>query len=96
VAHGSEPRETTITVRVRPRSHPGVVLDGDLVVVSVAAPPVEGRATEEARRALAEALGIAAGRVELRLGRGSRTKVFEVAGLSPEEVARRLSAGHEG
>ena len=81
MAHGSEPRETTITVRVRPRSHPGVVLDGDLVVVSVAAPPVEGRATEEARRALAEA---------------SRTKVFEVAGLSPEEVARRLSAGHEG
>jgi hypothetical protein len=34
--------------------------------------------------------------VVLRLGRGSRTKVFEVAGLSSEEVARRLSAGREG
>jgi len=95
VARGSEPRRTTITVRVRPRSLPGIVLAGDLVVVSVAAPPVEGRATEEARRALAAALGIAAGRVVLRSGRGSRTKVFVVAGLSSGQVARRLSSGRD-
>ncbi len=96
MARGSAQGETTITIRVRPRSRPGVALAGDLVVVSVAAPPVEGRATEEARRSLAGALGIAPNRVVLRSGRGSRTKVFVVAGLSLEEVARRLSAGLEG
>jgi len=96
VPHGSEQGETTVTVRVRPRSRPGVALAGDLVVVSVAAAPVQGQATEAARRALAGALGIAPSRVVLRLGRGSRTKVFGVAGLSPEEVARRLSARGEG
>ncbi len=67
-----------------------------MVVVSVAAPPVEGRATEEARRTLAGALGIAVSRVVPRSGRRSRMKVFGVAGLSSDEVARRLSGGREG
>src|SRR6266536_1754446 len=86
---GSEGRKMrrwpTDPSQARRPSRSGVALAGDLVVVSVAAPPVQGQATEAARRALAGALGIAPSRVVLRLGRGSRTKVFGVAGLYPEE-----------
>ena len=65
--------------------------DGTLVV-SVAAPPIDGRATEEARRALAAALGVPASAVELRLGARKAAKVFEVRGQSVEEAMARLRA----
>jgi len=82
-----------VTVRVRPRSLPGLeVRDGE-IVIGVAAPPVDGRATEEARKALAAALGVSPGRLILRSGKRSRTKVFSVAGLARVEVARRLGVG---
>src|SRR5207249_10784475 len=42
-----------LTVRVQPRSRPGIDAGHDILLVRVAAPPVEGRATDEARRALA-------------------------------------------
>jgi hypothetical protein len=69
----------TVTVRVIPRSsRPGVEQREDVVLIRVKAPPAEGRATEEARRRLAEHLGVAPSRVRLRSGAASRTKVFEV------------------
>ncbi len=81
----------TVTVRVVPRSgRTGVEAGAQGVVVRVRAAPEGGRATEEARRALAEALSVPASRVTLRTGARSRTKAFEVAGLTPEEVAVRL------
>ncbi|MBI4260601.1 MAG: DUF167 domain-containing protein [Actinobacteria bacterium] len=83
----------TVTVRVVPRAGRGeVVAAGGAITVRVAAPPSEGRATEEARRALAGALGVPPSRVSLRTGARSRTKVFEVRGLSGEEALRRLGA----
>jgi len=82
-----------VTVRVRPRSGRTAVEAGaDEIVISVRATPEGGRATEEARRALAGALGLAASRVRLRTGLRSRTKVFEVEGLSVTEVAVCLRA----
>jgi uncharacterized protein YggU (UPF0235/DUF167 family) len=51
---------------------------------------VDGRATEEARRALAEALGVAPSRVRLRSGAAARDKVFEVDGTTAEEALGRL------
>jgi uncharacterized protein YggU (UPF0235/DUF167 family) len=65
--------------------------DGTLIV-SVAAPPVEGRATEEARRALADALGVPPSAVELRLGVRTAAKVFEARGLGVEKAMARLRA----
>jgi uncharacterized protein len=64
----------------------------EAVVVRVRSAPEDGRATEEARRALAEALDVAASRVRLVTGARSRAKVFEVSGLTADELQVRLGA----
>jgi hypothetical protein len=82
-----------VSVRVTPRSgRPGVEVDGQSVAIHVRAPAAEGRATDEARRALAVALGVAPSRVTLRSGARSRRKVFEVGGMTSQEALRRLGA----
>lgn len=52
---------------------------GPAVVIAVAVPAVDGRATEAARRALATALDLAPARVALRSGASSRDKLFTVS-----------------
>jgi uncharacterized protein YggU (UPF0235/DUF167 family) len=76
-----------VEVRVRPRSRPGWQITAGALVIRVAGAPVGGAATEEARRALAKALGVAPSRVSLQRGERSRTKVFAAAGVD-EEAAR--------
>ena len=82
----------SVTVRVVPGAgRRAVQLRGGEVVVRVQAPPAEGRATEEARRTLADHLGIPAGDVRLLRGARSRIKVFEIAGLTASDLSERLS-----
>ena len=81
-----------VAVQVRPRSQPGMELTEAGLVIRVAAPPEKGRATEHARRALAEALEVAPSSVELRSGPTSRRKTFIVEGLTPLEARSRLLA----
>jgi uncharacterized protein len=88
---GSSREGALVTVRVRPRSRPGIAVDEAGLLIRVAAPAVEGRATEAARTALADALRVAPNRVVLRRGERSRTKVFLVRDMNAEEVASRLS-----
>lgn len=83
-------------VRVRPRSRPSLTAEGDVLVVGVAAPALEGRATEEARRSLAAALRLPPSSVTLRSGGRSRTKVFAIAGPDAREVTRRLDSAVSG
>ncbi len=84
----------SVTVRVIPRSRRSAVEAGpDGLVVRVRAPAEAGRATEEARRTLAEALGVPASAVRLRTGGRTRTKVFEVEGVAVAELDRRLAGG---
>jgi uncharacterized protein len=79
-----------IAERVRPRFRPGVrAVDGS-VVVRVAAAPVEGKASEEARRALASALNLPRSAVSLHRGAASRQKVFLALGVTAPEAAARL------
>jgi uncharacterized protein YggU (UPF0235/DUF167 family) len=86
-----------VAVRVRPgagRTKVGGSYDGPRgpsLIVAVSAPPVDGKATEAARRALAEALGVRAADVTLKIGATGRDKVFAVAAAGPE-VAARLTA----
>jgi uncharacterized protein YggU (UPF0235/DUF167 family) len=76
---------TTYSVRVVPRSGRTIVETGPggALTIRVRAVPEGGRATEEARRALAAHLGVPAGRVRLRSGARSRSKVFEVEANPP-------------
>jgi uncharacterized protein len=84
-------RVASVTVRVLPRSErTAVELSPGRIVVRVRSAPEGGRATEEARKALATALGVAPSSVTLRRGRRSREKVFEVSDLTRDEVLQRL------
>ena len=81
-----------MTVRLLPRSsRPGVggVREGALEL-RVGAPPVEGRANEDARRLLAKLLGLPRSAVRLAAGTRSRQKVFRLEGIAPDELRRRL------
>lgn len=60
------------------------------IVIRVRAAPEGGRATEEAARALAAALGVPPSTVTVLRGRRSREKVFEVAGMTGDEALQRL------
>ena len=81
----------TIRVRVAPRSpRRAVEVREGRIVIRVRAAPVEGKATEEARRALADALGVPRSSVRLRAGATSRQKAFDVEGVTMVEALGRL------
>jgi uncharacterized protein YggU (UPF0235/DUF167 family) len=83
----------TVTVRVAPRSSRTAVEAGPGgIVIRVRSAPEGGKANEEARRALAEAVGVAPSAVRLTAGSRSRTKVFEVQGRDAAQLERRLRA----
>lgn len=77
-------------LRVRPGARPGMELTEGGLVIRVAAPPEKGRATEEARRALASALGVAPSLVSLRSGATARRKVFAVERVDVATARQRL------
>jgi uncharacterized protein (TIGR00251 family) len=81
-----------VHVHVLPRSGRTEIVGrhGDALKVRVTAPPVDGRATDAARVALAEALGVASSTVVVVSGERSRLKRLRVGGLDAVEVRRRL------
>ena len=82
-----------VSVRVRPGAGRTTVggEHGGALVVRVAAPPVDGRATEAALAAVATAFGVRRSAVTLVTGATSRTKVVDVAGGDPAVLARLLA-----
>ena len=86
-----------VTVRVQPRSDRTVVeLDERGILIRVRSVPERGRATQEARLALAEALGVPGSSVSVRRGATSRTKVFDVGGVDQAGAEMRLRATRGG
>ncbi len=79
-------------MKVHPRARKNAVAGevGDALKLSLTAPPVEGKANEACVRFLAEALGVARSSVCIVAGETSRQKVIRVAGMSADEVRRRL------
>jgi uncharacterized protein len=76
-------------VRVKPgssRTRVGGDHDGALVV-RVTARAVDGRATEAALRALADALGLRRSEITLVTGAASRTKLVDVESTSRSDAA---------
>lgn len=82
-----------VDVYVQPRAaRPGVAgRHGGALKVRVTAPPLEGRANEEAARLLADALHVRVADVTLVHGARSRWKRFAVRG-DPAALAARLAA----
>ena len=62
-------------------------LHGDALKIRLAAPPVDGRANLALLRFLADALKLPPAAIVLKSGHGSRRKVLEVRGATPEAVA---------
>ena len=83
-----------LTIRVTPRAaRPGVGgRHGDALVVRVAEPALDGRATEAALTALRHAFAVPRRAVRLVSGATSRTKVVEVDGADPDVLQRLLDA----
>ncbi len=83
-----------VRVHVQPRAGRTEVVGrhGDALKVRVSEPPVDGRATEAARRAVAGAFGLPASRVELVSGERSRLKTFRLCGMPVAEAAEGLAA----
>lgn len=81
-----------LTIRVHPGApRPGVALGEDgVLVVRVAVPAVEGRATEAALRAVSEHCGLRRSEVRLLSGARSRLKVLEVPDGTVVPPAPRL------
>jgi len=82
-----------VTIRVRPGASTTAVggrYDGSTLVVRVSSRAVDGRATDAALRALAEAFSVAQASVRLVSGPRARTKIVEIAG-DEGVLARRLS-----
>ncbi len=82
-----------VTVKVHPRARRSAVSGrlGEAYKLDLAAPPVDGKANEECTRFLAELAGVPRARVRIVTGMTSRVKVVEVAGISQEELERRLA-----
>jgi uncharacterized protein YggU (UPF0235/DUF167 family) len=87
----------TIAIRVKPgaaRPAVGGAYDGPFgpaLVVTVREPPVDGRATKAALRALAEAIGVRPSRLTLKAGAVSRDKLVLVED-PPGDLAQRVAA----
>jgi hypothetical protein len=84
----------TFAVKVQPRAKKNGITGelGDALKLALTAPPVEGRANEACIEFFANLLDVPRSSVTIASGETSRRKVIRVAGLSTDEVRRRLAA----
>ena len=82
-----------ITVKVHPRARRSAIAGrmGEAWKLSLAAPPVDGKANDECVRFFAELAGVPRSRVRIVMGLTSRLKVVEIEGVPQEDLERRLS-----
>ena len=79
-------------VRVTPNAHHNEItgLTGGALQVKIAAPPVKGKANIELIAFLSQQLGVGKGALTIIKGHTSRSKIITVAGLSQEDIVKRL------
>jgi uncharacterized protein (TIGR00251 family) len=84
---------TTFAVKVHPRAKKNAITGeaGEALKLSLTAPPADGKANEACIEFFANLLKVPRSSVTIAAGQTSRNKVIRVAGLSTEEVRRRLA-----
>jgi uncharacterized protein len=82
----------TFAVKIHPRAKKNAITGevGDALKVSLTAPPVDGKANAACIEFFAKILNVPRSSVTIASGQSSRNKVIRVAGVSAEEVRRRL------
>ena len=82
----------TFAVRVQPRARKNAITGelGDALKLSLTAPPVDGRANEACIEFLADLLDVPRSSVTIASGDTSRNKVIRVAGVTADEIRRRI------
>lgn len=84
----------SLAVRAQPGARKSRIVgvhDGALKI-AVSAPPEDGRANDALIELLAEVLEVRENRIRLAQGRSDRRKVFDIIGMTTEELARSLLA----
>jgi uncharacterized protein len=82
----------TFAVKVQPRAKKNAITGelGDALKLSLTAPPVEGRANAACIEFFANLLDVPLSSVTIASGKTNRRKVVRVAGLSSEDIRRRI------
>jgi uncharacterized protein len=85
----------SLKVRVHPRSKKNAITGtlGDVLKVSLTAPPVDGKANEACIEFFAKLLKVPRSSVTIAAGQTSRNKVIRIVGLTAEAVRTRLNLG---
>jgi uncharacterized protein (TIGR00251 family) len=85
---------TRLRLRVAPGARRSAVVGrhGDAWKVRVAAAPDGGRANDALVELLSTTLDVPRARVQLVSGATARDKIVELAGVTPDEIDRRLDA----
>ncbi len=86
----------SLGVRVQPRAGRNKILGihNGCLKLAVAAAPVEGEATRQCLRFLAEIFNVALPFISLLSGAQSRNKVFRIAGMAASDCRRILNNIH--
>jgi uncharacterized protein (TIGR00251 family) len=87
------PDGVRFSVRVHPRAKKNAITGelGEALKVSLTSPPIEGRANEACIEFFAKLLKVPRSSVTIASGQSSRNKVIRVAGLSGEELRKRIA-----
>ena len=87
------PDGATFAVKVHPRAKKNAITGelADALKLSLTAPPREGRANEACIEFFAEFLKVPRSSVTIASGQIGRKKIIRVAGMSADEVRRRLA-----
>jgi uncharacterized protein (TIGR00251 family) len=87
------PAGVTFAVKVQPRARKNAIIGelGDALKLALTAPPVEGRANAACIEFFANLLDVPRSSVTIASGETGRRKVIRVAGLSAENIRRRLA-----
>jgi uncharacterized protein len=84
--------EAQISIRLQPRAKREEVVGarGDVIVVRVTAPPVDGRANAALCRLIARSVRVSSSRVTVVRGQTSREKVVRVEGVTQDVLRSAL------